>query len=79
LPPGVDAEAQTARTYISGRQAGYINFIHGDRQRFARSLVSFRPTTGVLYLFPGWLMHVAEPFTGPGERRSLSFNVSVAD
>jgi hypothetical protein len=78
LPPGIDDAAQTARTYISGRKAGYINFIHGDRQRFSRSLVSFRPTTGVLYLFPGWLMHVAEPFLGPGERRSLSFNVVVA-
>jgi hypothetical protein len=77
LPPGVDDEAQTARTYISGRKAGWINFIHGDRQRFSRSLVSIRPTTGVLYLFPGWLMHVAEPFLGPGERRSLSFNAVV--
>jgi hypothetical protein len=79
LPAGIDDEAQTARTYISGRKAGYINFIHGDRQRFSRSLVSFRPATGILYLFPGWLMHVAEPFLGPGERRSLSFNVVVGE
>jgi hypothetical protein len=77
LPPGVDDEAELARTYISGRKAGWINFIHGDRQRFSRSLVSIRPTTGVLYLFPGWLLHVAEPFLGPGERRSLSFNAVV--
>jgi hypothetical protein len=77
LPPGIDDEAQTAKTYISGRKAGYINFIHGDRQRFSRSLVSFRPSIGVLYLFPGWLLHVAEPFLGPGERRSLSFNAIV--
>jgi hypothetical protein len=79
LPPGIDDEAQTAKTYISGRQAGYINFIHGDRQRFSRSLVSFRPTIGVLYVFPGWLMHVAEPFLGPGERRSFSFNAIVGE
>jgi hypothetical protein len=77
LPPGVDDEAQLARTYISGRKAGWINFIHGDRQRFSRSVLSIRPTTGVLYLFPGWLLHVAEPFLGPGERRSLSFNAVV--
>jgi hypothetical protein len=77
LPPGVDDQEQLARTYISGRKAGWINFIHGDRQRFSRSLVSIRPTTGVLYLFPGWLMHVAEPFLGLGERRSLSFNAVV--
>ena len=79
LPPGIDDPAQTTKSYISGRQAGYINFFHGDRQRFARSLVSFRPTTGVLYLFPGWLLHVAEPFLGPGERRSLSFNALVGE
>jgi hypothetical protein len=79
LPPGIEDEAQTAKTYISGRQAGYINFIHGDRQRFSHSLVSFKPSIGVLYLFPGWLMHVAEPFLGPGERRSLSFNTIVGE
>ncbi len=79
LPPGIDDEEQTARTYISGRKAGYINFIHGDRQRFSRSLVSFKPSIGVLYLFPGWLLHVAEPFLGPGERRSLSFNAIVGE
>lgn len=79
LPPGIDDEAQTARTYISGRKAGYINFIHGDRQRFSHSLISFRPTINVLYIFPSWLLHVAEPFLGAGERRSLSFNAIVGE
>lgn len=72
-----DEEAEAAKTYISGRQAGYINFLSGGKQRFARSLISFRPEVGDLYLFPGWLLHGAEPFNGRGERRSLSFNAWV--
>ena len=70
--------AQESKTYISGRQAGYINFISGGKQRFSKSVISFKPEVGDFYLFPGWLLHVAEPFIGSGERRSLSFNASVA-
>jgi hypothetical protein len=70
-----DEELQ--KTYISGRQAGYINFLIGGKQRFAKSLVSFRPRVGDFYVFPGWLLHGAEPFRGSGERRSLAFNAYV--
>jgi hypothetical protein len=70
-----DEELQ--KTYISGRQAGYINFLIGGKQRFAKSLVSFRPRVGDFYIFPGWLLHGAEPFRGTGERRSLAFNAIV--
>ena len=65
------------RNYIAGRQAGYINFLIGGKQRFARSLISFKPVIGDLYIFPGWLLHGAEPFRGTGERRSLAFNATV--
>jgi hypothetical protein len=74
--PEIDA-AEEAKTYISGRQAGQINFIIGGKQRFAKSLISFKPQVGDFYIFPGWLLHVAEPFAGSGERRSMSFNASV--
>ena len=70
-----DEEAQ--KTYISGRQAGYINFLIGGKQRFSKSLVSFKPRVGDFYIFPGWLLHGAEPFRGAGERRSLAFNAYV--
>lgn len=63
--------------YISGRQAGYISFLIGGKQRFARSLISFKLVIGDLYIFPGWLLHGAEPFGGTGERRSLAFNARV--
>lgn len=71
--PEVDA-AEEQKTYISNRQAGYINFLIGGKQRLSKSLISFRPAVGDFYLFPGWLLHGAEPFAGRGERRSLSFN-----
>ena len=76
--PKLDREDdELQKTYISGRQAGYINFLIGGKQRFAKSLVSFRPRVGDFYIFPGWLLHGAEPFHGAGERRSLAFNAYV--
>jgi hypothetical protein len=75
--PEID-EGEEARTYISGRHAGYINFLIGGKQRFSKSLISFKPQVGDFYIFPGWLLHVAEPFRGTGERRSLAFNAFVA-
>lgn len=74
--PEVDS-GQEQQNYISGRQAGYINFLIGGKQRFSRSLISFKPVVGDLYIFPGWLLHGAEPFRGTGERRSLAFNARV--
>jgi hypothetical protein len=76
--PNLDHEdEELQKTYISGRHAGYINFIIGGKQRFSKSLVSFRPRVGDFYIFPGWLLHGAEPFRGTGERRSLAFNAYV--
>lgn len=77
LPELENEKDELAKTYISGRQAGYINFLIGGKQRFAKSLVSFPPRIGDFYIFPGWLLHGAEPFRGIGERRSLSFNAFV--
>lgn len=70
-------QGEEAKTYISGRQAGYINFMIGGKQRFSKSLISFKPKVGDFYIFPGWLLHGAEPFRGEGERRSMSFNAVV--
>lgn len=76
--PDID-QAEESRNYIAGREAGYINFLIGGKQRFSKSLISFKPQVGDLYLFPGWLLHVAEPFRGSGERRSMAFNAVVGD
>ncbi len=77
LPTLTGEEEQLQKTYISGRQAGFINFLIGGKQRFSKSLVSFQPNVGDFYVFPGWLLHGAEPFVGTGERRSLAFNAYV--
>jgi hypothetical protein len=78
--PEIAADAgEEERTYISGRRAGYLNFLIGGKQRFSKSLISFKPRVGDFYVFPGWLLHGAEPFQGKGERRSLAFNAYVDD
>ncbi|HEX4410168.1 MAG TPA: putative 2OG-Fe(II) oxygenase [Xanthobacteraceae bacterium] len=78
--PQIDREdEEEQKTYISNRKAGYINFLVGGRQRFSKSLVSFKPRVGDFYIFPGWLLHGAEPFRGTGERRSLAFNAYVEE
>lgn len=69
------AEAQ--QSYVNARRAGYITFFIGGKQALSKSLISFRPEVGDLYLFPAWLLHAVEPFEGAGERRSLSFNAFV--
>lgn len=76
--PDIDQEEhEEKKTYISGRQAGYINFLIGGKQRFSKSLISFKPRVADFYVFPGWLLHGAEAFRGSGERRSLAFNAFV--
>ncbi|WP_415897735.1 putative 2OG-Fe(II) oxygenase [Neptuniibacter sp. QD72_48] len=76
VPEEIDP-SQEERNYISGRKAGYLNFIEGNKQRFSKSLLSVKPEVGDFYLFPGWLLHGAEPFIGEGERRSMAFNATL--
>ncbi len=77
--PEVEPEQEEERNYISGRKAGYINFMIGGKQRFSRSLISFKPVVGECLIFPCWLLHGAEPFVGTGERRSLAFNAMIVE
>jgi uncharacterized protein (TIGR02466 family) len=70
-------EAERRQSYVNARRAGDITFLIGGKQALSRSLISFRPQVGDLYLFPSWLLHAVEPFEGEGERRSLSFNAFV--
>ena len=78
MPDSIADEAEQERkSYISARRAGYITFLLGGKQRFSKSLISFKPEVGDFYIFPGWLLHAVEPFSGVGERRSMSFNAFV--
>lgn len=74
--PVID-EREEQRNYISGRTAGYLNVLSGGKQPLNKSLISFKPVVGDLYVFPGWLLHGVEPFRGEGERRSLAFNAMI--
>jgi hypothetical protein len=65
------------QSYINARRAGYLTFLIGGKQRYAKSVISFKPRVGDFYIFPGWLLHAVEPFLGTGERRALSFNAFV--
>jgi hypothetical protein len=76
-PQLADEETEREKTYISGRQAGDLNFLFGGKQRLSRTVTSIRPEVGDIYIFPGWLLHGSEPFRGEGERRSLAFNAFV--
>jgi len=78
IPESIANEAAEERkSYISARRAGYITFLIGGKQRFSKSIISFKPVVGDFYIFPGWLLHAVEPFAGVGERRSMSFNAFV--
>lgn len=78
MPDSIENEAiEERKSYISARRAGYITFLIGGKQRFSKSIISFKPVVGDFYIFPGWLLHAVEPFSGVGERRSMSFNAFV--
>ena len=40
---------------------------------------SYKPKVGDFYIFPNYLYHSVNPFYGPGERRSISFNAFIDD
>ena len=65
-----------------GSPDGAIEFISqgfgSELQSLSTGSRRFRPVAGHLYIFPSWLLHTVYPFVGKGERRSLSFNISVS-
>ena len=58
---------------------GEIVFIHGAKQFLSKSIISFTPSVGDVYIFPNYLMHMVYPFYAEGERRSLSFNGNIPE
>ena len=58
---------------------GDISFIHsamGNRNFdvFEKGVMTIQPTSGLLVMFPSYLLHTVYPFIGEGERRCLPFN-----
>ena len=56
---------------------GNINFLHGTHQFLSNGSISMKPKVGDFYIFPNYLFHSVNPFIGPGERRSISFNARI--
>ncbi|PIW27177.1 MAG: hypothetical protein COW30_11260 [Rhodospirillales bacterium CG15_BIG_FIL_POST_REV_8_21_14_020_66_15] len=61
------------------RTAGMINFVHGTDQFLSGGHISMLPKVGHIFLFPHYLNHSVNPFSGSGERRSFSFNALIDD
>ena len=58
---------------------GDIAFVHsatGNRNFdvFEKGVMNLSPTSGLLVMFPSYLLHTVYPFIGEGERRCLPFN-----
>ena len=58
---------------------GDISFIHsatGNRNFdiFEKGVMNISPISGLLVMFPSYLIHTVYPFIGEGERRCLPFN-----
>tara|TARA_Y100001970_G_scaffold170752_1_gene208707 strand:- start:10175 stop:10813 length:639 start_codon:yes stop_codon:yes gene_type:complete len=58
---------------------GNINFTYGVKQFMNNGHISYKPKVGDFYIFPNYLFHSVNPFFGPGERRSISFNAFIDD
>ena len=58
---------------------GSIAFVHsamGNRNHdvLEKGVINMTPTSGLLVMFPSYLIHTVYPFIGEGERRCLPFN-----
>ncbi len=69
----------TVQSNKATNRNGCIDFIYGNRTFLSPSVVTVRPKIGDFYLFPNYLMHTVYPFSGDGERRSISFNAKIDD
>ena len=87
VPMGISAgdgsDKSTSLAGASGLVDGYTRFCWGqnsttDMKKLKPSTEQYiKPEVGQLLMFPSWLNHSVLPFTGEGERRSLSANINM--
>jgi len=87
IPMGISSGdgslGSTSLTGASGVTDGYTRFCWGtnttsDMKKLKPSTEQYvKPEVGQLLMFPSWLNHSVLPFTGEGERRSLSANINM--
>jgi uncharacterized protein (TIGR02466 family) len=56
--------------------APYLGLREGDGKPQPIEFV-IRPRTGLMVIFPGWLLHAVRPFSGAGKRVSVAFNLKA--
>lgn len=76
IPEELEDEIKKEDHYPS---VGHIDFVDGRANILARHNYLVKPEIGMMYLFPSWLMHTVYPFRSEGERRSVAFNLIVAN
>ena len=67
----------------TGNSDGFIDFMPEPAGVNDEAMFKFtgglrlKPEVGKVWVFPSWLNHMVWPFTGEGERRTISMNVSM--
>jgi uncharacterized protein (TIGR02466 family) len=77
----VDAGTQTENSLDSGRiefidPRAAVNMTSVPGDPFAGKF-TVQPETGMLIVFPSWLIHYVNPYEGEGARISIAFNVNL--
>jgi len=74
VPPQIGTPDGSRKEAMS---SGYLNFMHSAGQFLSPGNIEIKPEVGQIYVFPHYLLHSVNPFSGEGERRSFSFNAEV--
>ena len=78
MPEGIAEEwVEDAKDHAPAH--GQIHFTWGMSYPGLRSSFMVRPEVGDFFVFPNNLHHCVYPFSSPGERRSFSMNVDLAE
>ena len=75
---GGEFEVQDPRGVAPAMYAPNLTFAGPAGPSLGASEV-IRPRAGMIVLFPSWLQHAVRPYTGPGVRISIAFNLSLRE
>ena len=75
---GGEFEVQDPRGVAPAMYAPNLTFAGPAGPSLGASEV-IRPRAGMIVLFPSWLQHAVRPYSGPGERISIAFNLSIRE
>lgn len=70
-----DAEAERKNYLVDGRIGFLLQYVDLESGHVKPFQKVIEPVEGTMYLFPSSIQHVVYPYEGPGERRSVAFNL----